>query len=369
MPVNFPQQPVPQVPQLGASPGPRLPTNIPNPADIIMQAAQLRQQRLLTQQKMQQETVENLTKTIQTAQSLHEQARQHDMENAMAQATLGMKKGELDAESLLWNAHAKQLEAQARLDDVQARNQGMGGNNGYLDSMAKVHAGTMEPKQFFDAFPTRNNVKANMIAQYNSLFSGDDIEKLQAQWEQKQATAKTAGSSTVQVPAAMAKGVEALSQDLATKAEKLGFTDYPLINKGIIALKTAKGDPDMSDYLLTNMEAQKQLSQVFSAGGAPTDFAQKSAAETMKPELGPTAMRKITSDTIPTMIGARLNALGSIGVGGQQGMPGGQPMTPPMAQQNPAMTGPKMRVIRKSDGMRGTIDPHDYNGDMYQIAQ
>jgi len=367
MPIDIPRFPIQQVP----TPQPQEPSVIPqqpfvDPAGIIMQAAQLKQQRDLATQQLQMEAIKNLTTTIQTAQSLREKKREADMENAVSLATLGLHKNQIGAESALWAAHAKSLEAQSELFKAQAQMYS-GGNTGYLDSMQKVHAGTMDPDTFFGGFSSRSGMKASMINLYNQTYPGDNISNLKAKWLQKQESAKVAGGPSVQIAAAMAKGVEALSQDLANKGQALGLTRYPLINKAIIAYKTSIGDPGMSDYLLTNMEAQKQLSQVFQAGGSPTDFAQKSAAETMRPENGPDAMRQITAQTIPTMIGARLGALGSIGVVGQQGMPGGQiQMTP---QMNPNMTGPKIRVIRKSDGMQGTIDPHDYDGDKYQIAQ
>lgn len=336
-----------------------------------MQAAALKQQRDLANKKLTQDAINSLSQSQQAAQSLHEQARQHDMENAQAQAMLGFKNNEVNAESVLWNAHAKALESQSALQDAQAKMLGMGANNGYSDTFQKIHSGLMAPDDAFNGFSTKNGQKAGMMNLYNQTYPGDNLTDLQANWVKKSATAQTAGGGAVQIPTAMAKGVEALSQDLATKAEKLGFTQYPLVNKGIIAVKTAQGDPAMADYLLTNMEAQKQLSQVFSAGGAPTDFAQKSASETMKPELGPNAMRQITSSTIPNMIGARLNALGTIGAANQNGtaqlpMPSQQSTTP---QQAIPQSGSKINVIRKSDGQRGTIDPQDYNSNNYQIIQ
>lgn len=110
MPINFPTFQPGQVPTMQPiQPIQPPPVGRYDPAQIIMQAAQLKQQQRIENQQLAQRQLESLTGAIQTAQSLKLQQTKAEQEHDIAQQTLELHKGELPLQ-----------EAQTRLENLKA---------------------------------------------------------------------------------------------------------------------------------------------------------------------------------------------------------------------------------------------------------
>lgn len=120
MPLQLPQFQPGQVPT-AAPVQPFSPPNVAaaNPAQLIMQAAQLRQQKRLTEQEMAHKNIESLTSAIQTAQSLKQQSTAQQQQHDIAQQTLDLhKQGELPLQQA--EAKLKNLQADAMSKGIGA---------------------------------------------------------------------------------------------------------------------------------------------------------------------------------------------------------------------------------------------------------
>lgn len=113
MPIQFPGFQPGQVPRMQPV-QPFQPPQVPDPSHIIMQAYQLRQQRQLAQQQMNQRSLEDMTNAIQTTQKLQEEKRHNMAEEQLRDMQVKMLSGEMDvheAEARLTNARAAMQES------------------------------------------------------------------------------------------------------------------------------------------------------------------------------------------------------------------------------------------------------------------
>jgi len=140
--------------------------------------------------------------------------------------------------------------------------------------------------------------------------SGLDLRALENDYQRSKATASYEGGNAVQGPTRLIESVKPILGDLSSLAEKLGFGDYPAINKAKLAYAKQKGDPNYTDYVARTEEARAQLAQIFQAGGSPTDVAQKRANEFMEAAPGRAQLERFVNITAPELLKARGDALG-----------------------------------------------------------
>lgn len=272
--VQFPQQPVPQVPQLGASAPPRLPTHIPDPANIIMQAAALRQERDLARQRMTQDNVKTMLEAIQTHQSLQEKQRESIAQENIAQATLGMAQAKLEPEKALMQAQTEHLNAQSK----------------YQKSMAAMMNDNTTARQLFALTqPGPNGEPPKMSLEQFAALAPRGVQKMQwasaaAQGGQQPGadmmagTAALAGKKTaaqyqegaaVQGPVRMSNAVLPSLNTLIRLADALPRTDIQLLNKGGVAAMKQGGSVAAQAFATQLNNFAQSYNQQF--GGRGTD--------------------------------------------------------------------------------------------------
>lgn len=285
MPINFPQFQSGQVPRAPLA-QPQQAPGVLDPANVIMEAARLKQQRDLAHAQMNQKAVEDLTSAIQTAQSLQEQKREALSKENIAQAMLQLQQGKVPFEEAELMGKIGLMGSQQKIADAQASFLSGSGANG---DMEDVHNGKKDYNQWITQFSTRSGITQSMAAgKYHELYPNDSPTDLHLKYLKLQGIQ---GEQIAQYPsvARIDKYFPEISR-FDKLASMVPMTSSVLLNKyGLQAAATNNGgivDP------VTQMHANNLLQQATilqeqgrQLGGAGSDQAGQLANQMFSPHF------------------------------------------------------------------------------------
>lgn len=252
---GFPIRPEPLVPRSNV----QITTPVLDPAQIIMQAAQLRQQKELTQQKMQQDSMNTLVSAIQTAQQLQEHKREAMMNDQRAQQTLDMAKNKNGPEIELMKAHANYF-----------NNMATGGDGAVEGAIGMLKNGLASPKDIFAMTgrwsPQQKTKLVTSMAQQGIDIKGLGLDRLTQ--EKQIATQEGAGFQQ------RIRGGESILpnfQDVIDQAKKLNLSSFAPANKIKLAALRQINNPDVAKYDTIRSAVAEEMGRYF-GGGVSSDM-------------------------------------------------------------------------------------------------